>query len=100
MSTPVGSNAAGLNRAIEVRMRHILDQEKWLQTPPVPSIPSIPPAPPAPPAPPVPHMAPRHHVNRPPRLRGGADPGEHTVSGVFAVVALVVACACVYKIVA
>ena len=104
MTTPMGSNAAGLNRTLEVRVRHILDQEKWLATPAAPVVAAAPAAPVAPVAPAVrvvraPAVRAAMAAMAPPPMRGGGDPPpENTLVGVCAIAAVVVACVCVYQI--
>ena len=89
MMVNLGSNAAGLNSALEIRMRHVLDQENWLaqpsMTPSVPAVPAL--APGAPTALSVPIL--------PVPLAGGGDP----VTCVVGVLAVALGCVAIFNLV-
>ena len=95
MST-LGSNAAGLNHALEIRMRHILDQENWLAQPEA-----------AAPAAPAATAVPAASAALPP-LRGVPNPaptvtlsggGHYPATSLFAVLAVVVGCVALFNLV-
>lgn len=91
----LGSNAAGLNSALEVRMRHVFDQENWLAqsstTPPVPAVTTLPTVPTVPGGPHDAVLAPVLTVP----LVGGGD----SITCVVGVFAVVLGCVAVFNLV-